>query len=101
MLFMLFADIGEEIIITDINRATLIQQIKYTFIEWLDKLDDLDIICKIQFRNNTLQTLLPQNTLLMYKYLLQINLMYLFICIIDTELFKTIMIKYLKTIDVQ
>jgi hypothetical protein len=101
MLIVLFANIGEEVIVPNIDRATLIKEIKHAFVESIKQFYDLYVISKAQFGNNAFEPLLLESTLLVNEHLLKVDLMNLFVRIVHAELFKAVMIEHFEPIYIQ
>lgn len=101
VLFMMFAHIGKEIIVFYVQCATLVKEIENTLIKGIKKVNDLCVVCECKLRNDTFKALLLKSIFFVNEDLLKVNLMYLFISVVYTELFEAIMLKHLETINIQ
>lgn len=100
MLIVVLANVGQEIIVFDVDRTTFIQQIEDALIQRLQQLDDLDVVSEVQTRNHTFESLLLQHVLFMHEHLFQIDLMYLLVGVVHAELLETVVVEDLKAIDI-
>lgn len=101
MLLVMFAHVGKEIVITHVKRAAFIKEVEDTLVQSVKKVYDLGVVCECQLGNDALEAFLLESVLLMDEHLLKVNLMDLFIGIVDAELFKTVVFEHLEAIDVQ
>lgn len=97
----MLAYISQKIVIFHVQWATLVKEIEDTLIKSVKKVDDLCIVCECQFGNDAFKALLLKCVFLVNEDLFKINLMDLFVGVVDAELFKTIMFKHLEAIDIQ
>lgn len=101
MLFVMLAYISQKIVIFHVQRATLVKEIEDTLIKSVKKVNDLCVVCKCQFGNDAFKALLLKRVFLVNEDLFKINLMDLFVGVVDAELFKTIMFEHLEAIYIQ
>lgn len=100
MLLMMLAHISKEVVITHVKRATFIKEIEDTLVKCIKKIDYLGVVCECELGNDAFESFLLESVLLMDEHLFKVNLMYLFVGIVDAELLKTIVFEDLKTIDI-
>ncbi len=101
VLLVMFANIGKEIIILDVERAALVQEVKDAFVERVQQLDDLGVVGKVELGDDVLESFFLEDILLVDEYLLEVDLVNSLVCIVHAKLLEAIVFEYLKAIYIQ
>ena len=101
MLLVMLADVGEEVIVLDVEGAALVQQVEDALVEGVQQLDDLAVVGEVELGDYVLQPLLPQHVLLVDEHLLEVDLVDPLVCVVHAELLEAVVLEHLEAVDVQ